>query len=96
MADCAFCPPDARRFRTARQCANCGTALCLVCRPAIPAIPFLCPNCGGGERENTLKDPARTIARLQAAGLTVPYWLEILQLRITAEKVKVDDELIPE
>ena len=97
LSDCAFCPPEGRRFRTARQCSGCSRALCLVCRPEIPGSAFLCPECGGGPREDTLHQPAATITRLREAGVTVPFWLVTLEARLAVTKDPDADEiLVPE
>ncbi|MCC2669183.1 MAG: hypothetical protein K0Q72_1654 [Armatimonadetes bacterium] len=94
MSDCEFCPPDGRRFRTMRQCSGCSKALCLVCRPALPALAFLCPECGGGEVENALHAPAAVIERLQAAGHTVPYWLLVAAAQGGPAGNEIAEELI--
>jgi len=94
MADCEFCPRDGRRFRTARQCAQCGKALCIVCRPQVPQIAFLCPECGGGPRDDALKDPGAVIRRLTDGGLTPPYWLVLLEERLAATPSRDAEEII--
>ena len=92
MADCEFCPPDGRRFRTMRQCSSCGKPLCLVCRPVVVSVPFLCPECGGGVAENALLAPQAVIERLTGAGQTVPYWLTVIvEQTAKAPKEGVDD-----
>lgn len=90
FADCAFCPADRRRFRTARTCGQCGKPLCLVCRPAIPNQPFLCPECSGGAVEDTLHNPAATAERLAGAGIVVPTWLIILRDQAAVRAAKAD------
>jgi hypothetical protein len=94
MSDCAFCPPDGRRYRTTRQCAGCSQPLCLVCRPDIPGVAYLCPDCGGGACENAIAEPAAVLARLTAAGQTPPYWLVLHHERLTAAQAPVAEELI--
>lgn len=94
MADCGFCPPAGRRFRTPRQCSACSRSLCLVCRPEIPGQPFLCPDCGGGPVEDALHRAGECIARLTAAGQTIPFWLEVLHTEAAAAPVEGVDELI--
>jgi hypothetical protein len=99
MADCAFCPTSdsGRGFRTARQCAGCNRPLCVVCRPQVAQTAFLCPDCGGGPLDNALNDPAGCIARLQAAGHTIPYWLIVVQERLAAMPVpEVEELIVPE
>jgi len=97
MSDCEFCLPDGRRFRTTRQCARCSRALCIVCRPWSPAAEFLCPECGGGPREDGLHAPADAIQKLETAGLPIPFWLLVVQERTRgAEPAKVDEEIVPE
>jgi hypothetical protein len=97
MADCEFCPPDGRRFRTMRQCAGCSKPLCLVCRPALPAVSFLCPDCGGGAVENALHAPHAVVERLTSAGQTVPYWLTVAIEQIgRAPKEDVEELIVPE
>ncbi|MFN3652064.1 MAG: hypothetical protein ACK47B_21010 [Armatimonadota bacterium] len=97
MADCAFCPSDGRRFRTARQCAGCSRALCLNCRPEIPGKPYLCPDCGGGPREDALHVPAASITRLEAAGERVPYWLLVAREALASKgPVEAEELIIPE
>lgn len=97
MADCVFCPPEGRRFRTARQCAECGRPLCLVCRPAVPAIAYLCPDCGGGHPENALHAPAVVIERLTGAGYTAPFWLTVArdQIRLSSDE-NAEELIVPE
>lgn len=94
MSDCDFCPSDGRRFRTARQCATCGKALCLVCRPALPGTAFLCPDCGGGGVENALHQPQLVIDRLKASELTIPYWLSIAVEQMQSHPQETIEELI--
>jgi hypothetical protein len=96
MADCAFCPTSegGRGFRTSRQCAGCNRPLCLVCRPQIAHVPYLCPDCGGGPLDNALRDPGACIERLKAAGHTVPYWLSVIHERLAAMPVPEAEELI--
>ena len=98
MSDCVFCLPEGRRFRTQRQCRDCGKALCLVCRPEVPGVPFLCPDCGGGPREDAIHAPGATITRIQSAGHKVPYWLLVLQerLEIVTDVEKLEEEIVPE
>ena len=96
MSDCEFCPPGGRRFRTQRQCSGCGRYLCIVCRPCIPAVAFLCPDCGGGPAEDTLHHPDRTIERLKTEGVTVPFWLGLLHERMTTGKIEADEVMVPE
>lgn len=97
MADCEFCPPDGRRFRTARQCSKCERPLCLVCRPAVPALAFLCPDCGGGQPENALLQPAAVIERLTVAGHTAPFWLTIAREQLVlAQDQDVEELIMPE
>ena len=96
MADCVFCPPEGRRFRTQRQCSVCGKPLCLVCRPEVSGVPFLCPECGGGPAEDSLHRPLAVVERISAAGHTVPYWLTVLCERVTVAKVDPDDLIVPE
>ncbi len=86
LADCPFCPPGGRQFRTARLCSGCGQPLCLSCRPDIPGVPSRCPDCGGGGAEEALREPGRALERLAAAGLNPPLWLTLLRDRAgTAE-----------
>ena len=94
MHDCAFCPEEGRRFRTTRQCVECGSALCLVCRPEVPGQPFRCPNCGGGPPADALHRPEVCIQRLTAAGQTVPFWLEVLKERLALLPAAEADEII--
>jgi hypothetical protein len=94
MSDCEFCPPGGRRFRTTRQCATCSRSLCLVCRPWVPRVPFLCPECGGGPAENAIHDPAGAIRKIEQAGQSAPYWLEVLRERAAAVKPEEVEELI--
>lgn len=94
MSDCDFCPSDGRRFRTARQCATCSKALCLVCRPALPGTAFLCPDCGGGIVENSLLHPQQVIERLTTTGVTVPYWLSVAVEQIQGHPQETIEELI--
>ena len=97
MSDCEFCPPDGRRFRTTRQCTNCSRFLCLVCRPWVPKVPFLCPDCGGGPSEDAIHQPARAIERLEKAGQTAPYWLVVLRERTgTAKPEEAEALIVPE
>jgi hypothetical protein len=97
MADCEFCPPEGRRFRTARQCAKCSRYLCLVCRPYVPQRSVLCPDCGGGPCDNAFMAPAAAVERITAAGLTAPFWLTVLQERIgAAAAAEVEELIIPE
>jgi len=97
MADCHFCPPDGRRFRTARQCTECRKALCLVCRPAHPKVPFLCPDCGGGAPENALKQPAACIDRITQAGHEAPYWLVVVKERLgVLPPAEAEQLIVPE
>jgi hypothetical protein len=99
LSDCAFCPPGGRQFRTPRQCAACARALCLVCRPEVPGTPFLCPECGGGPREDTLRQPERAIARIREAGHAVPFWLTALHEGMaTPSELPTDAEelIVPE
>jgi len=95
LADCAYCPPGGRQFRTARQCAGCGRPLCLVCRPWVPRAPHLCPECGGGPLVNALQSPEAAAAGLQAAGQEVPYWLAVIRERAAA-RASIEDEIVPE
>src|SRR3954452_16178539 len=94
MQDCAFCPEEGRRFRTMRQCVQCGRALCLVCRPEVPGQPFLCPDCGGGPPEDALHHPAVCIERIAGRGQAVPFWLEVLQERLALLPVPEPEEII--
>ncbi len=96
MADCGFCPPTGRRFRTQRQCGGCSQPLCLVCRPEVPGQPFRCPDCGGGSVEDALHMPSEAIARIQGTGAPVPFWLTLLQERMQTAAASVDDAVIPE
>jgi hypothetical protein len=101
MADCEFCHPgedgSGRRFRTTRQCAGCGKYLCLLCRPWVPQVEFLCPDCGGGPRDNAIHDPAAAVKRLQDSGHTAPYWLLVLHERAQVSSVEVlAEEIVPE
>lgn len=97
MSDCEFCPADGRRFRTARQCAECGKPLCLVCRPVVSGVSFLCPTCGGGPRENSLLEPSLVIERISAAGHTTPFWLTIAHEQITlAVGTQAEELIVPE
>lgn len=98
MSDCAFCPPEGRRFRTSRQCAQCSRPLCLGCRVPVPGTPFLCPECGGGPCEDALHVPGAAVERLQAAGHAAPYWLLVLHERslAAASPEQVEAELVPE
>jgi hypothetical protein len=96
MSDCLFCAEEGRRFRTQRQCAECARPLCLVCRPLVPGQPFLCPDCGGGPREDALHHPAASIDRIAAAGKDVPFWLEIVRERLTVSKVDAEELIVPE
>ena len=94
MADCDFCSPEGRSFRTTRQCEGCTRPLCIVCRPAAPQAPYLCPECGGGPREDAIHRPEVSIARFQEAGQTVPFWLTVLRERMAAAQVRDAEELI--
>lgn len=102
FADCVFCPAGRRGFRTARSCGQCGKPLCLVCRPAIPNQPFLCPECNGGAVEDTLHNPAATADRLTSAGITTPTWLIVLRDQAAARAaqasvaVAVEELIVPE
>lgn len=97
MSDCEFCSPEGRRFRTQRQCSVCSRHLCLVCRPWVPQAAYLCPDCGGGTREDALHEPGASIERLTAAGLNAPFWLLLMQDRLSASKAaSVDEEIVPE
>jgi hypothetical protein len=96
MSDCEFCPPDGRRFRTQRQCVRCNRNLCIVCRPCVPGVEFLCPDCGGGPAEDTLHHPDKTIERLTSAGVTVPFWLCLLRDRMTVGNLEADEVIVPE
>lgn len=91
LADCAFCPPDGRRFRTARSCAGCGRPLCLVCRPWIPVTAHQCPDCGGGPPEAALTQPEEAIERLIERGHTPPYWLVLFSRRQAAAALIEED-----
>jgi hypothetical protein len=91
MADCAFCPPDGRRFRTARRCSECGKPLCLFCRVELPGRPFRCPECDGLPRDDALRAPEAAIQRLGEAGMTPPFWLET-----AAAAGCPDDQVVPE
>jgi hypothetical protein len=94
MADCEFCPRDGRRFRTTRQCSSCGRFLCIVCRPQVPQIAVLCPDCGGGARDDALHQPEAAIQRISEAGYTVPFWLIVIQERLAKLPSKDPEELI--
>ena len=94
MSDCQFCPPENRRFRTARQCSKCSRPLCLVCRPHVPQADYLCPECGGGAVEDAIHAPEAAIERISAAGHPVPYWLCILRERMAVAPARAVDELI--
>jgi hypothetical protein len=102
FSDCAFCPPGRRGFRTARTCNECGKPLCLVCRPAIPNHPFLCPECSGGAVEDTLHNPGATADRLASAGITTPTWLIVLREQAAARAASgtvaaaVEELIVPE
>jgi hypothetical protein len=97
MSDCEFCPPERRGFRTTRQCSGCSRFLCLVCRPALPQVPFLCPECGGGALEDAMGSPGACIERLSGAGRTVPFWLHVLHRRMAAAaKPDAEELLVPE
>ncbi len=97
MSDCAFCPPEGRRFRTTRTCNECGRPLCLICRPAVPKAPFLCPECGGGPREDAIHQPGAAIERIRAAGNAAPYWLTVIERRLQATSpAVVETEIVPE
>jgi hypothetical protein len=96
FTDCAFCPPGRRRFRTARQCDRCARPLCLVCRPMLPAHPYLCPECGGGPIEDTLHDPASAVARISAQGVTPPAWLLLLRDQAAARHTDPEELVVPE
>ena len=96
MADCTFCPPAGRRFRTGRICGNCSRPLCIVCRPWVPQQPYLCPECGGGPAQDALHAPGAAIRRLEDAGLTVPYWLRVLDERTVRKNEDPDEIVVPE
>lgn len=96
MADCEFCPPDGRRFRTTRQCAGCGRFLCLICRPWVPQASHLCPDCDGAPAVRALTNPAAAMEQLQAAGHAIPFWLTMVHERTVARHVAVEDEIVPE
>jgi hypothetical protein len=97
MSDCQFCPAQGRGFRTTRQCAGCARYLCIVCRPNVPQVPFLCPECGGGPREDAIHAPGASLERIQAAGQVAPYWLVLLQERVgVAPAGDVEALLVPE
>lgn len=97
MANCHFCPAGGRQFRTGRVCAECGKALCLICRPEVPRQPFLCPDCGGGPVEDAIHTPGRAIERIRASGQPVPYWLTLIQERIQVSSPEVvENEIVPE
>lgn len=98
MADCAFCRPEGRRFRTTRQCAGCSRPLCLVCRVWVPQEPFLCPDCGGGDLEDALHAPAASVARLAANGHAVPFWLSTVQeqIQVSVSPAEIDEMIVPE
>src|SRR5262245_13305579 len=96
LGDCEFCPPDGRRFRTARRCQGCARYLCLACRPWIPNEPFRCPQCGGGEVENALNAPEAAIARIVGAGHAAPFWLLIHSQRLAASGRDAEEEVVPE
>ena len=94
MSDCSFCPPDGRRFRTTRQCATCSRPLCLACRPHVPQVPYLCPECGGGPAEAAIQAPEAAIQRISAQGHVVPFWLAVMQERQAAAPAQEAEELI--
>src|SRR5436853_489570 len=94
MSDCEFCSPDGRRFRTTRQCSKCSRFLCLACRPHVPQQPLLCPDCGGGPRDNVFAAPAAVIERIEKAGQTVPFWLVVLRERTAALPPEQAEELV--
>src|SRR5579862_3964635 len=96
MADCAFCAADGRRYRTTRQCAGCGKPLCLVCRPWVPQVRFLCPECGGGPLANAVEAPQAAIDDLVIAGFTPPYWLLVLQEQSARRKETAEELVVPE
>jgi len=94
MSDCGFCPAEGRRFRTTRQCNQCGRPLCLSCRPEVPEVSYLCPECGGGPSEDAIHHPEQAIGKIQAGGRAAPYWLLVLHERLAAAPVPDADELI--
>ncbi len=97
MSDCSFCHPEGRRFRTQRQCSECGKPLCLVCRPEVPGTPFLCPECGGGPCDDAIHQPDAVVARIQGAGHPVPFWLTLISERLHQTSVEtVEAEIVPE
>src|SRR5262249_31354162 len=94
LSDCAFCVPLGRQFRTQRQCSGCSRPLCLVCRPAVPGQPLLCPECGGGPPEAAIQNPTACIDRITAAGQAVPFWLEVLRERLALAGATAAEEMI--
>jgi len=96
MADCAFCPPERRGFRTGRVCEGCGRPLCVVCRPWSPGQAFRCAECGGGALEDALGAPDDCIRRREEAGQPVPFWLTVLRERARVRHENPADTAVPE
>jgi hypothetical protein len=60
----------------------------------VPGQPFLCPDCGGGPPGDAIRRPADCIERIQAAGHSVPFWLEVLRARLEIPGAPPAEEII--